>query len=61
MIDLIIDFDRPNNQEIHNLTLKELGSVLTELSEQYYLLFETVRNVNPNVGCTMFVSAIRRG
>ena len=43
-----------------NLTARELGNYLTELSKKYVLLFDTVRDVIEAVGCTMHFTATER-
>ena len=62
MITLIIDkHDIGEVREIKsNVTLKELGAILTELSAKYILVFDTVRNINPAVGCDMYVTAVAK-
>lgn len=42
-------------------TLKELGEELVDLSEKYILIFDTVRNIEPEIGCVLYVSAVNRG
>ena len=64
MITLVIRFEGLplENRTLENLTLKELGAILTSYSENFVLLFETVRDINVDVGCTLFVAAmVRRG
>lgn len=62
MVDLIIRFDGLSKcQELHNLTLKELGTVLAEFGEKYHLVFETVREVEAGIGCTIIIGAIEKG
>lgn len=61
MITLIIDLSGvgiSSSQIVKNLTLKELGTVLTELSDGYILCFDTVTNINPATSCTLHISAV---
>lgn len=58
MFTVILDFEENSakvkvRQIIENLTAKELGATLTELSKQYVLLFDTVTNFTTAVGCTI--------
>lgn len=58
MITLIVDkMAIGEKREIfNNLTLKELGEKLTELSAKYVLVFDTVRNIIPEGGCDLYIS-----
>jgi len=55
MITLIVNGDF-NREVFENLTLRELGAKLTELSEKYVLVFDDARRVYPDVGCDLYVT-----
>lgn len=59
MIDLVID-NGGKLERIENLTLKELGNKLVELGKRYFLMFETVRNVDPAIGFTLYIAVAER-
>ena len=43
-------------EEYKNLTLRELGAKLTKLSEEWILVFDTVRDIDAGIGFTMYVT-----
>lgn len=61
MITLIIDGDMVglNRQVLYNQTLKELGEKLTELSSEYILAYDMVRNITL-AGFDLYVSIVAK-
>lgn len=62
MITLIIDGHMVGiikRQIFNHLTLKELGETLTELSKEYILAYETVRNVTL-AGFDLYVAIVTK-
>lgn len=57
MITLIVNsiISSVNRKVYENLTLRELGMKLVELSEKYILVFDYVRNVEPEIACEMII------
>ena len=61
MIHLVVRIEGTTHvQDFYNLTLKELGQTLATFGEKYHLVFETVREVDPDIGCTMYIGAIEK-
>ena len=62
MITLIISDSESGKvmQRYENLTLKELGTKLVELGKEYFLMFETARNIEPAIGFTLYAAAAKR-
>ena len=65
MFTVIMNYETSSHEYIRreikeNLTARELGNYLTELSKKYVLLFDTVDNVIEAVGCTMYFTAKER-
>jgi hypothetical protein len=59
VITLIIDDDLTHTREIkEQLTLRELGNALTELSAKYVLVFDTVQNIIPACSCDLYVTIV---
>lgn len=62
MITLIVS-DGETGKELQrydNLMLKELGAKLVELGKEYFLMFETARDIEPAVSCTLYIAATKR-
>ena len=55
MITLIVNSET-DRQVFENLTLRELGAKLTELSKKYVLVFDDARRVHPDVGCDLYIT-----
>lgn len=60
MITLIVNSNVSSvNREVYQkLTLKEFGMKLVELSEKYILVFDYVRNVEPEIACEMIIEIV---
>lgn len=64
MITLVIDLNGvgiDDRQIVKNLTIPELGTVLTEMSKGYILVYDTVRTGDDaSAGCTLYISAVAK-
>ena len=61
MITLILDNQITNKRQvIENMTIKEFGEKLLELSDRYVLVFDTVNNLNPMVSFDIYLTVMAR-
>ena len=61
MITLILDNEITNKRKVfENMTIREFGEKIVELSKDWVLVFDTVSNLNPMISFDIYLVAVSR-